>query len=226
MSAENNLTLYGYWRSSAAYRVRIALNLKGLEYQSHSVHLVRDGGEQHSSDYHALNPTELVPTLIHNGLVIGQSMTILEYLDDTFPLPCTLPAGVNKYLAKSLAYDIAMDLHPINNLRVLQYLKEELSCTDEQSKQWYQHWVRVGFKSIEEKLAKLAEQNLNANAGGFVFGQEPTIADICLIPQVYNAIRFEVDLSEFPMIESIWIHANTHKAFQDASPENQPDAVS
>ncbi|MBW3694955.1 maleylacetoacetate isomerase [Vibrio sp. T187] len=222
MSSDNGeITLYGYWRSSAAYRVRIVLNLKQIPYHSRSVHLVRDGGEQHSDDYHVLNPAELVPTLVHNDLVLNQSLAIIDYLEDISPQSSVYPDGTMKYFAKSIAQDVAIDIHPINNLRILQYLKGELGCSEESTKAWYQHWIEIGFDSVEEKLSKLR----GVTSGKFALGDHPSIVDVCLVPQVYNALRFEVDMTRFPIIQSIWVHAKTHQAFIDAAPENQSDAA-
>lgn len=208
--------LYGYWRSSAAYRVRIALNLKGLEYTHCPVHLVKEGGEQHSAAYHQLNPSELVPTLVDDGVTLSQSLAIIEYLDDVYPqMPLIPRSGHKKYQVLSLAHDIAMDIHPINNLRVLQYLSNELAVNDEQKAEWYRH-CSGRFAAFEEKL--------NTRAGAFCVGDELSLADVCLVPQVYNAERFSVDMTPYPQIQRITQSLRAIPGFIKAEPENQPDA--
>lgn len=210
--------LYGYWRSSAAYRVRIALNLKGLTYQQHSVHLIKHGGEQHSSEFKQLNPNGLVPVLVDGEYSINQSLTIIDYLDDHYPERLLVPAqGQERYLVKSLAQDIAVDLHPLNNLRVLRYLTDELNITEQQKSGWYQHWVKRCFDAFEQRLA--------VTSGQYCVGDNITLADVCLIPQIYNANRFNVDLSCYPNISRVTTSLNAVQAFIEAQPERQPDAV-
>ena len=188
------MKLYSYFRSSAAYRVRIGLNIKGLAYETVPVHLVKN--EQQSEDYLKLNRSALVPTLIDGDLTLSQSLSILEYLDEQYLETKLLPSDVQER-AKIRAFSqaIACDIHPLNNLRVLKYLKNDLNVSDEQKNYWYQHWIIEGFQNLEQLL-----QDSN---GQFCFGQQATIADCCLIPQVYNAKRFKIDLSAFPKIESI-----------------------
>jgi len=212
------MKLYGYWRSSAAYRVRIALNLKDLSCEQESVHLVKDGGEQHKAEYRDLNANELVPTLVDGDLRLNQSMAILEYLETKYPEVALLPSEISQQMqCRALALDIACDLHPLNNLRILQYLSGQLKVTDEEKMQWYHHWLHVGFSAFEKTLAK--------TAGEFCFGNRVTWADICLIPQVYNAERFNLDMSAYPKIAEICARCRQLPAFIDAAPENQPDAT-
>lgn len=212
-------TLYSYFRSSAAYRVRIALNLKGIDYETMPVHLVRDGGEQLKPAYRALNVNGLVPTYVDGDVNIHQSLAIIEYLEETHPTPALLPADpAARAQVRALALDIAADIHPIDNLRVLRYLKHDLSVTEEQKNAWYVHWIVEGFKALEARLAARSSQ------GRFVFGDTPTLADCCLVPQVYNASRFKVDLAPFPRIAAINAHCATLDAFRRAAPEAQPDA--
>ena len=212
------IQLYGYWRSTAAYRVRIALALKNVPYQNHSVHLIKDGGEQHSEAYQQLNPHQLVPTLVEDGMAISQSMAIIEYLDDKFP-DYRLIFGTPQQRAqmRSMALAIACDIHPLNNLRVLQYLKNSLGQEQLKVDEWYHHWIHQGFNAIEKQLKQ--------SAGKYCFGDEVSIADVFLIPQVYNATRFNVNIHRYPNI--IRVHDNCLKLeeFQNAAPENQPDAV-
>ncbi|WNO61434.1 maleylacetoacetate isomerase [Rheinheimera sp. MMS21-TC3] len=211
------MKLYGYWRSSAAYRVRIALNLKQLSYDNIPVHLVKNGGEQHSVDYKALNPAELVPTLLDNDLSLNQSLAIIEYLEQKYPEPRVLPTdAAAKAQARALALDIACDIHPLNNLRVLQYLTGPLALSDEQKHAWIIHWLEVGFSGFEQRLATCA--------GQFCVGDEVTMADICLVPQVYNAKRFGLDMVPYPRINAIVEHCQQLEAFKLAAPEAQPDA--
>ncbi|CAH6997292.1 putative maleylacetoacetate isomerase [Vibrio chagasii] len=221
------ITLYGYWRSSAAYRVRIGLNLKQLSYESKSVHLVRNGGEQHDPQYRELNASELVPVLVDGDVQLNQSLTILQYLDESYlceRYPDTLlipePSPL-RYQALAMAQDIAMEIHPLNNLRVLQYLERELSCEQEAKMEWLHYWMSQGFRALEEKLAKLRKAH-----GDSVYSlmDSPCIVDICLVPQVYNALRFDVDMSPYPLINSIVAACNQLPAFIDAMPENQADA--
>ncbi|GLP94829.1 maleylacetoacetate isomerase [Paraferrimonas sedimenticola] len=211
--------LYGYWRSSAAYRVRIALNYKGLDAEHVPVHLVRDGGEQHTAEYQALNASELVPTYTESdGLVLTQSIAILEYLQDTHPTPTILPYHPKeRAVVRSMVQTIASDLHPLNNLRVLQMLAK-MGFDDQQKKDWYRHWMLTGFRAFEALLEH--------NAGDYCFGDEVSMADICLVPQVYNARRFDIDLSEFKHIQRIDGHCCELSAFAMAQPEQQPDAGS
>ena len=212
------MKLYGYWRSSAAYRVRIALNLKNIECEHISVHLVKDGGQQHGEDYQAINPNELVPTLVDGAFKLNQSMAILEYLEQKFPDIKLLPADLESQMtARAIANDIACDIHPLNNLRILQYLANELDQDDAGKAKWYRHWVEVGFTSLEKTLT--------ATHGKFCVGDMVTWADICLIPQVYNAERFNVGMAAFPIISSIAANCRALPAFENASPENQADAV-
>ncbi len=213
------MKLYGYWRSSAAYRVRIALNLKNIECQHQSIHLVKNGGEQHSADYQALNPNELVPTLVDGTLKLNQSMAILEYLEQSYPDTPLLPKSIDQQmLCRAFALDIACDIHPLNNLRVLQHLVSGLEQNEQTKSQWIIHWLQVGFKNLEKTLT--------VTAGKCCFGDQPTWADICLVPQVYNAERFNLDMSPYPQITRVVEHCRSLPAFIDAAPENQPDANS
>lgn len=211
------LKLYGYWRSSAAYRVRIALNLKGLEFENLSVHLVKDGGQQRSAEYKALNPQGMVPLLVDGDERISQSLAILEYLEEVFPLPALLPDDpADRARVRSLALHIACDLHPLNNLRVLQYLSGPLGVEDEAKRQWIQHWISTGLAGVEQGLA--------AFDGKLSLGNRPGYLEACLIPQVYNARRFSCDLSAYPRILQMAEHCETLEAFAKAAPEVQPDA--
>jgi maleylacetoacetate isomerase len=213
----SEMKLYGYWRSSAAYRVRIALNLKNIEYQRCSVHLVKNGGEQHAEDFKDLNPSELVPVLIDGEVQLNQSLTIIDYLDDYYPLPEITPKDSRtRYLVKSMAQDIAIDVHPINNLRVMQYLTTHIEADEVQKLGWTRHWIEVGFAALEKKLKSVS--------GLYCVGDSITLVDICLIPQLYNAKRFGVDMAPFPTIKRIAARLDKHPAFISALPENQPDA--
>ncbi|MCH1928902.1 maleylacetoacetate isomerase [Shewanella sp. A25] len=220
------MKLYGYWRSSAAYRVRIALNLKGLSAEQLSVHLVREGGEQHKAEYIALNPQELVPTLVVEGEQgpdnlnqnLTQSLAIIEYLEELYPHTPLLPAStLARAQVRALAQSIACEIHPLNNLRVLQYLTQTLEVDEVAKNAWYHHWVNTGFSALEKQLERVS--------GRYCFGDSVTMADLCLIPQVYNAKRFNVDLTPYPNIVRIWEECNKLAAFSDAAPEVQADAV-
>lgn len=210
--------LYSYWRSTAAYRVRIALNLKQVEHRIAPVDLVRDGGEQHGDDYRAINPQGLVPALVNNDVTVHQSLAIIEYLEETHPWPALLPAqAAARARVRALAQMIACDLHPLNNLRVLKYLTGTLQVDDTARQQWYAHWVALGFSAIEALLAQ-------GDPGEFCFGDTPTLADVVLIPQVYNANRFACDMTPYPTIERINATCLALPEFDAARPENQPDA--
>ena len=214
----NQLTLYSYWRSSAAYRVRIALNLKGLPYQAKAVHLVRNGPEHLSESYRSINPQAMVPVLIHNGQVLTQSMAICEYLDECFEAYPLLPADpLQRARVRSLALQIACDIHPLNNLRVQKYL--EVQCGDSLDRgEWMNHWVVEGFAAIEQHLGNHA-----GSESGF-FCERPGGFECFLIPQVYNAERFGTDMAEFPALSQIVTLCRAMTAFQNAAPENQADA--
>lgn len=214
------LKLYSYWRSTAAYRVRTALNIKRLSYSIIPIHLVKDGGEQHKPEYAEKNPQELVPLLDDNGKLLSQSMAICEYLEDVYEGPSLLPSEpFLKAKVRSVCQIIACDIHPLDNLRVLQYLKGELQVSDEQKDTWYAHWIIKGFTALEAMLDEYQSQ------GPFCFGEELTLADVFLVSQMYNARRFNVDLSDFPRLVAIEQHCLTLDAFKDAQPEAQPDAV-
>jgi maleylacetoacetate isomerase len=214
------LTLYSYWRSSAAYRVRIALNLKGLVYQQVPVHLAKDGGQQHSADYKALNPQELVPLLIdeaHGAVPIAQSLAILEYLEDVFPeIPLLPPDPVRRAQVRALALHIACDLHPLNNLRVLQYLTGELGVDEVAKDAWYRHWLHKGLASVEAGLGVFDD--------GLSLGERPGYLEACLIPQLYNARRFNCDLDAYPRTLAMAVRCESLDAFKQTAPQVQPDA--
>lgn len=214
--------LYGYWRSSASYRLRIALNLKMLDFEQRAVHLVKDGGEQHKSEYRALNAQGLVPTLLvgADGTALTQSLAALEYLEEVHPEPPLLPVDAfDRARVRAIALAVACEMHPLNNLSVLKYLEDELGVSDEQKLAWYQHWIARGFSAVEEMLD-------DARTGLCCHGDLPTFADICLVPQVYNARRFDCDLSAYPTICRIEAACLEHPAFREAAPERQPDAQS
>lgn len=214
------LKLYGYWRSSAAYRVRIGLNLKGLAYESTPVHLIRNGGEQRSPAFVNTNPQKLIPVLQHGERLIRQSLAILEYLDETWDGQASLLPVTARERARvrSLSLIVACDIHPLNNLRVLQFLEREWHAPQSERDEWVRHWIREGFEAFEALLAD------DPSTGSFCEGDLPTIADCCLIPQVYNARRFEVDLTPYPTIRRIEAECLALPAFDAARPENQPDA--
>lgn len=210
--------LYTYFRSSAAYRVRIALELKGLAYQSVPTHLLRHGGEQHSAQYLARNPEGLVPTFVDEGQVFTQSLAIIEYLDEAYPEVALLPrTPIERARVRALALHIACDIHPLNNLRVLRYFAHTLDLSQAQRDTWYRHWIEVGFESLEQQLAR------SPHTGQCCHGDRPGLADCCLIPQVYNARRLDVDLTRYPTVERIAVHCNTLPAFLAAHPAQQPD---
>jgi maleylpyruvate isomerase len=215
----SDFTLYGYFRSSAAFRARIALNLKGIKPEQRFVHLLKDGGQQHTPEYKALNPQELIPALVHDGHTITQSLAIIEYLDEIMPQPPLLPKdAAGRARARSLAYAVACDIHPVNNLRIGRYLKRNLGQTDEDVTAWQRHWITTGFDALEEMLSS------SPDTGKFCHGDLPTIADICLIPQIANARRAELDIAMWPVLARIEAHALEHPAFAAALPKNQPDA--
>ena len=214
-----SLLLYSYWRSSAAYRVRIGLNLKGLAHEIAPVHLVRGGGEQHRPEYAALNPQHLVPTLIHGATVVRQSLSILEYLDDTWPQTPLLPAtAAARARVRGLAQLVASDIHPLNNLRVLQYFEQHWNLPQPEREEWVKHWIVKGFAALEALLAG------DADTGRFCHGDAPGLADCCLVPQVFNARRFGVDMAPFPTLSRIHAVCEALPAFQAAHPDRQPDA--
>lgn len=213
------MKLYGYFRSSAAYRVRIALGLKGLSCEQAAVHLVKDGGQQFSDAYRALNPQSLVPALEDGGVVLSQSLAIIEYLDETHPQPPLLPPdAAGRARVRSLALAIACDIHPLNNLRVLRYLKTTLGAGDEAKDAWYRHWIMDGFTALEARLSREAE------TGRYCHGDAPGMADAVLVPQVFNAERFDCDLTAFPTLRRINAACLDVPAFQAAHPARQPDA--
>lgn len=212
-------TLYSYFRSSAAFRARIALNLKGIKPDYRFVHLLKDGGGQHAPDYAKLNPQELVPTLIHNGHAIGQSLAIVEYLDEIRPEPPLLPKdALGRARVRQLAYAVACDIHPVNNLRVLNYLRDPLGHDQEQVIDWMTHWIDLGFAAIESMLAG------SSDTGRFCHGDTPTMADICLVPQLTNARRGKTKLENFPTLLRIEEACYALPAFADAVAAKQPDA--
>jgi maleylacetoacetate isomerase len=215
------LTLHDYWRSSACYRVRIALNLKGLAYEQKPVHLARDGGEQHSAAYRGLNPQESVPVLADGDRVIRQSLAIIEYLDETYvDPPALLPATArDRANVRALALLVACDIHPLNNLRVMQFLERDYGVAQCAREQWSRHWMEEGFRAFESILAQ------DAATGAYCHGDTPTLADACLVPQVYNANRFGVDMAPYPTIARINAQCLSLPAFDAARPENQPDAT-
>ncbi|WP_375057306.1 maleylacetoacetate isomerase [Zobellella sp. DQSA1] len=206
------MKLYDYVRSSAAYRVRIALNLKGVAYEAIPVNLLE--GQQRGEDYRALNPTGLVPSLDTGEGLLGQSLAIIEYLDERFPEPPLLPAGaLARARARALALQVACDIHPLNNLRVLQYLVGEFGIDEQQKLAWYQHWLKQGLGALEQQLAGVDAP--------FCCGEAPGLADLCLVPQLYNARRFKLDLAPYPRLVAIDEACNRLEAFQRARPESR-----
>lgn len=213
------MVLYSYWRSSAAFRVRIALALKGLRAEIIPVHLLKDGGQQKSADYQALNPAKLVPCLVDDTLTVNQSLAIIEYLDTLHPACRLIPdEPVLAAQVRAFALDIACDIHPLNNLRVLQYLTGTVGVNETQKLAWIQHWLAVGFSALEQRLQQ--------HAGQYCFGDTLTLADVVLVPQVYNALRFNLDMTAYPLLQRLYQQLMQLPAFAGAAPEQQPDANS
>ncbi len=210
------MKLYSYFRSSAAYRVRIALNLKGLAYETVPVHLVKEGGHNRRPEFRAVNPQMRVPALVApTGDVLIQSLAIIEYLDETHPVPPLLPKDpIARAQARAVAEIVACDIHPLNNISSLRYLKRELHQEQAAIDLWYHHWVLTGFEAIEALV----------RPGPYACGGAITVADLCLVPQVYNARRLNVPLDKFPKIVAIDSACLALPAFDRARPENQPDA--
>lgn len=208
------MKLYDYYRSTASYRIRIALNLKNIHYEKVPIHLVQNGGEQHQPSYLALNPQGLVPTLEENGHLLTQSLAILEYLEEIVPSPPLLPSTpLGRSQVRSFALMIACEIHPLNNLRVLEQLKTQFNADSTDIENWYHHWLRLGFDAFEKKLQSLPLR------GKTCYGQELSLADVCLIPQVYNAKRFNFSLEPYPIIQEINNYCLSLSAFKTASPE-------
>ncbi len=202
------MKLYDYFRSSAAFRVRIALNLKGLSCEQIPVDLRL--AEQSQADYTAINPQGLVPALVVDKGILNQSLAIIEWLEESYPQSPLLPESAwDRARVRAMAYTVACDIHPLNNLRVLNYLKGELDVSEEEKMAWYHHWIHEGFQALEQQV----------EAAPFCFGSQPTMADLCLVPQIYNAIRFKVDLTHYPRLTSIWEYCMSLKEFGSAAPE-------
>jgi len=209
--------LYSYWRSSSSYRVRIALNLKGIDYQQVPVHLLRNGGEQNQPAYRQINPLGLVPALVHDSQVVVQSLAICEYLEEAFPALPLLPADKKgRARVRGIAQSIASEIQPLNNLAVMQYLKKEMGQTENAVREWYVYWVDRGFSAVESWLE-------SPHTGRFCQGDTPGLADCFLVPQVYNAERFNCDLERYPRIMRITSLCRDLPEFRGAAPENQPD---
>lgn len=214
------MRLHTYFRSTAAWRVRIALQLKGLAYEAVPVHLLRDGGEQHGDAFRALNPQGLVPLLEDGDEVVTQSLAIIEYLDETHPEPPLLPrSAAGRARVRALAQVVACDIHPLNNLRVQQYLAREFGADEAAKTRWMHAWMDAGLGALERMLAD------DPRTGAFCHGDAPTLADLCLVPQLYNADRFELPLDPYPVVARIRAHCMTLPAFADTAPERQADAT-
>lgn len=211
--------LYSFWRSSAAFRVRIALNLKGMDYEIIPVHLTKNGGEQASEEYGNKNPNRLVPLFEEGEKSIHQSLAIIEYLEEMQSEPPLLPKSpIDRAWVRSIAMDIASDIHPINNLRILRYLIKKLGISNEAKDKWYQHWVITGLNSLEKQLS------LDPRVGKFSYGDQPGLIDICLIPQIFNALSAKVDVGPYPTLMRIFVECMKLPAFINASWEKQVDA--
>jgi len=214
------IKLYTYWRSSAAYRVRIALNLKRLAYEAVAVSLAPGENEHRKDEYRAINPQMLVPFFDDGNVAIGQSMAILEYLEETFPEVSLLPkAEPLRSKVRAFCNIISCDVHPLNNLRVTNYVTEVLGASNELKSDWYTHWIATGFQAAEQMSVSYA------HAGPYTFGKEVTLADALLVPQMYNARRFDVPLGEYPRLVAVVDACNELQAFKDAAPEAQPDCL-
>ena len=214
-----SLQLYSYWRSSAAYRVRIGLNLKGLHYDIIPVHLVREGGQQHSPQFREINPQQLIPVLQHGHRQLKQSLAILEYLDEIWPQPALLPSTAReRQRVRALALLVACDIHPLNNLRVLLYFEQEWNVPQPERDEWVKHWIADGLAAAEAMLAD------HPSTGTYCEGNVPGLADCCLIPQIYNARRFGVDMAPYPTLQRVEAACLALPAFDAARPERQPDA--
>jgi maleylacetoacetate isomerase len=213
------MKLHSYFRSSASYRVRIALNLKGLPYELVPVHLLKDGGEQHTESFRALNPDALVPVLENEGVALTQSLAIIEYLEETYPTPALLATNaIDRAWQRSVALMIACDIHPINNLRILQYLTNDLHVSEEDKNKWYRHWCEQGLAAIERMLVN------DVRVGRYCYGDSPSLADCFLIPQIANAKRLQCNLTDMPTLLRINDACLQLDAFIHASPAQQPDA--
>lgn len=213
------MRLYTFFRSSASYRVRIALNIKGLQYEQEPIHLRRGGGEQFAASYKVIHPQALVPALEDSGRILTQSLAIMEYLDERYPNPPLLPREpADRALARSMALVVACEIHPIQNLRVLVYLRHQLKHSEEETNAWARHWINLGLSALEQMVLAAPRR------GKFCLGDTPTLADICLVPQLANARRFGCDLSPFPTLVAIESNCMSLPAFADAAPERQPDA--
>jgi maleylpyruvate isomerase len=212
------MILYSFHRSSASFRTRIALNLKAIPYEQRAIHLRK--GEQFASAYAKLNPQDQVPTLVNDrGDVLVQSPAILEYLEETHPFPPLLPKDpVERARVRALAMVVGADIHPIDNLRVLNYLQKVLQVSEGQFEDWFNHWIALGFKGLEAMLAG------HPQTGKFCHGDTPTLADVYLVPQVFNSLRFKLNLAPYPTIRRIHETCMQHPAFDKAQPKNQPDA--
>jgi len=213
------MKLYNYFRSSASFRVRIALNWKGLPFDYAPVHLLKDGGQQLMPEFRAMNPDALVPALDDDGVIVTQSLAIIEYLEETHPKPPLLPRdAAQRAYVRSIALAIACEIHPLNNLRVLRYLVKTLGLSEEQKNAWYRHWVEHGLASLEARL--IAENR----AGRYSLGDAITLADVCIVPQVFNAKRMDCTLEHLPNVMRIFQNCMVSTAFIDAQPSVQPDA--
>ena len=211
------MKLYSYWRSTASYRVRAALSLKEIEYEYIPVNLVKEGGEQHQSEFRQLNPNGLVPFLIDGEINISQSYAIINYLEKKYPEPKLFSGDIHLDAEiESVVQSIACDIHPLNNLRVLKYLSNDIGVSDEQRQTWYEHWIKVGFSATEKRLS--------VSQTKYALTDYPSVADIYLVAQVYNAHRFNCEMSPYPRINEVNALCLELSAFQSAIPENQPDA--
>ena len=211
--------LYSFWRSSAAFRVRIALNLKGLDYEVIPVHLSKNGGEQLGEIYSNKNPNHLVPLFEDGEQSIHQSLAIIEYLEEVQAEPALLPTlAIDRAWVRSVAMDVSSDIHPLNNVRVLRYLIKKLEISNEAKDEWYQHWIKIGLGSIEKQLSS------DSRRGKFAYGNQPGLIEICLVPQLFNALSANVDVSTYPTLMGIFHECMKLPAFIDASWEKQCDA--